>query len=150
MTPEFAEKICLQLIAHEGYRNLPYEDSEGVLTIGVGRNLEKPLSDDVIGLLLAEDLEDAETDLIEVFPNFQTFSEQRRLALFDMMFNLGKPRFLGFKKMIAAIKEGRWDEAARQALDSKWRRQVKGRAITIARMLKDEAEVPRSARPEGL
>ena len=49
-------KITQQLKLHEGYKNTPYEDTEGHLTIGVGHNLSKPLSNAVVELILEEDI----------------------------------------------------------------------------------------------
>lgn len=131
------DKLSDQLIDHEGYRRYPYYDTEGKLTIGVGHNLEEPMSEAAIGLLLLGDIKRAEADLDAVLPIWRQFEEARRLALVDMMFNLGRSRFLTFEQMIACIKAGDWSGAAREALDSKWRRQVKRRAVRVARMLRD-------------
>lgn len=60
----------------------------------------------------------------------------RKDALIDMLFNMGLPNFMGFKKMLACIFQRDWDGAAREALDSKWRKQVGYRAGEIAGMLK--------------
>jgi len=38
--------------------------------------------------------------------------------------------------MLTAIKNEEWDEAARQALDSKWAQQVGSRATELAEMLR--------------
>ena len=53
-----------------------------------------------------------------------------------MLYNLGLPKFLKFKKMIAALEVGDYDRAAEEALDSKWRHDVGDRALRIARDLK--------------
>ena len=49
-----------------------------------------------------------------------------------MCFNLGLPRLLKFKKMIIALEQGYYDQAADEALDSQWARQVGDRAQRIA------------------
>jgi lysozyme len=46
----------------------------------------------------------------------------------NMMFNLGYPRFCKFKKMIKAVKDEDWLEAAEQMQDSRWYKQVTNRA----------------------
>jgi lysozyme len=51
------------------------------------------------------------------------------MALTDMVFNLGMTKFLGFKKMIQAIKDKDFDKAAIELMDSSYARQVKIRAI---------------------
>ena len=45
-----------------------------------------------------------------------------------MMFNMGRPRFSGFKKFIAGVNANDWMEAGRQMEDSRWYRQVTNRA----------------------
>ena len=113
---------------HEGFRSKPYHCSADKLTIGYGRNLEdRGITEEEAAYLLNNDIELARQDCKKVFSEFNHFSQARRDALVNMMFNLGLSRFKGFKKMIAAINEGDWSEAKRQALDSRWRQQVKSR-----------------------
>jgi lysozyme len=52
-----------------------------------------------------------------------------------MIFNLGLPRFLGFKKMIQALCEDDYAEAAEQMLDSLWSKQVGKRAKVLAEIM---------------
>jgi len=77
--------------------------------------------------LLRNDIKNTQDDLRSIFSNFDEFTDDIKLALTDMMFNLGKTRFLKFKKMIQAVKDKDFKEAARQAKDSKWCKQVKSR-----------------------
>jgi len=53
----------------------------------------------------------------------------------SMLFNLGKPRWDGFKKAQAAIEAGDYGEAASQMLDSRWAAQVGKRAEDMAAMM---------------
>ena len=64
-------------------------------------------------------------------------SEVRKVVLVDMCYNLGINRFLGFKKMLAAVKEGNYDTAADEMLNSKWATQVKGRAVELAQLMRE-------------
>ncbi|MEO1928105.1 MAG: hypothetical protein ABGX26_05395 [Nautiliaceae bacterium] len=52
-----------------------------------------------------------------------------------MIFNLGKPRFLQFKKMIKAIKDGDFKRAAEEAKNSRWCGQVGQRCEDVYNML---------------
>lgn len=125
------------LIKHEGIRLKPYLDSVGKLTIGVGRNLDDVgISEDEALDMLREDIFQARKIVDALVPNAWALSEARRDALINMAFNLGGPRFSSFKKMIAAVNRQDFDEAARQALDSKWASQVGARAHELATMLK--------------
>lgn len=123
---------------HEGYRSKPYLCSAGKLTIGWGHNLDdNGISKTVAELMLDEDIQSAYYDIMDIFPNFYLYSQKRQNALIDMMFNLGKPSFRGFGKMIAAIKKEDWKEVAVQAKDSDWYRKGKRRATKIEQMLRD-------------
>ena len=68
------------LEGHEGRRALPYRDSLGKLTIGVGRNLsDRGLSEGEIDLLLANDIAIAAEACGEIFgPGFVGLAEPRR------------------------------------------------------------------------
>ena len=44
-------------------------------------------------------------------------------------------RLVGFTRLRAAVRRGDWDEAAAEAMDSRWAAQT-GRAIEIATMLR--------------
>jgi len=116
------------IIKHEGMKTKPYTDTVGKLTIGVGRNLDdNGIDADEAMYLLRNDIQNTQNDLKSIFSDFDELPENVKLALTDMMFNLGKPRFLKFKKMIQAIRNKEFKEAARQAKDSKWCKQVKSR-----------------------
>ena len=130
-------KLIKQLIEHEGEVLTPYKCPAGKLTIGVGRNIEdNGIRREESRYMLTNDIAECESDLRRVFDNFEAFSENRRVALVDLRFNLGPSRFRSFKKMIAAIQRGDWLHAACEAMDSRWAHQVqKSRVDTITRQL---------------
>lgn len=123
---------------YEGLRLKPYICPAGRLTIGYGHNIQdNGITKAEADFILANDLVNTRRDLLAVFGDqVGTWSEARQDALTDMMFNMGLPVFLGFKNMIAAIKAEDWEEAARQALDSRWREQVGRRAVEDAGKIK--------------
>jgi lysozyme len=53
----------------------------------------------------------------------------------DMAFNMGVPRLKKFVKMWNAIHEKKFDVAAKEMLDSRWARQVKGRAVKLSKAM---------------
>ena len=109
------------LIGHEGLKLKPYRDTEGILTIGVGRNLEdNGISKDEALYMLNNDIETAISDLKSIFDDFELYPKKVQLVLIDMMFNLGKPRFSGFVHMIAAVKEQNWKNMIKEMKDSHW------------------------------
>lgn len=129
--------LLQMLIRHEGLKLKVYKCPAGKLSIGVGRNLED------LGITKEEAIDLAENDIrrchLELYENFEWYKRldhPRQDALIDMVFNLGLPRFLGFRKMINALSMGWFEEAAKEALDSEWAKQVHGRAHEIASMVR--------------
>lgn len=132
------KKLIKILKRHEGYRKFPYKCTSDKTTIGIGRNLDDVgISEEEAELLLKNDITQSVQDIKSIFLGFDWFLENRQNALINMMFNLGKTRFLGFKKMIEAVKNDDWQEAAIQASDSKWHNQVGDRALEIERLLEE-------------
>ena len=132
-------ELIEQLRLHEGVRSKVYLCSEGYETIGVGRNVSESgigLSDDEIAYLLANDIARCEQEIAERFDWFDDLDDVRQDALVDMAFNLGITRLSQFRNMLRALSESRFDDAATEALDSKWARQVGQRAQTVAEMIR--------------
>lgn len=110
---------------NEGLSLWPYRCTKEKLTIGWGRNLDdRGISRNEAEVLLSNDLEITFRCLTTVFGYelLKDLTHNRRLALVDMMLNLGAPRFWSFKNMIQAVKDGWWDKAAYEILDSKYAR----------------------------
>lgn len=120
---------------HEGLRLKPYLCTADKLTIGYGRNLEDMgISEDEATYLLQTDIDRCYSEL-SVFTWFHELDQIRQEALISMLFNLGLPRFLTFKKMIARLKEKRYSEAANEMIRSRWALQVGERANELAYMV---------------
>ena len=125
-----------QLIRDEGKNRKMYQDAVGVWTIGVGHNLEaKGLSDRAIDVILEDDIADAKADLASAMSWATQLSEPRLGVLINMSFNLGIVGLLGFKNMLKAIRESRWEDAAAAMLDSVYATQVGARAQRLAKQL---------------
>lgn len=122
---------------HEGYRSKPYRDTVGKVTIGWGRNLDdNGIRKEEAEIMLRHDVMIAQ-DAASQFTWYRKLDEQRKGVVVEMIFNLGLPRFLEFKKMIQALRDDDYDEAAAQMLNSKWSMQVGMRALTLASIMKD-------------
>lgn len=135
---------------HEGRRKTVYKDSRGILTIGVGWNLEDSESDVIAGhfgldladlkagtLSLTDDqinqvrdfqINEAILAAKRYFPNFNTMPANPQAVIVDMIFNLGETRFSKFVSTIAQLKAGNWKQAAIDAGNSLWAKQVPHRA----------------------
>lgn len=131
--------ICRQeLPLDEGRRPRAYKDSVGLLTGGIGRNLEHvEFSDDEIDLMFANDLKRAIAAARRIFGNFEQLSEPRKAVCVNLSFNLGENRLRGFKKMIAAVHAGDFEQAANELMDSKWYTQVQpSRSNRLIKMMR--------------
>lgn len=134
------------LLRDEGLALRPYRCTAGHLTIGVGHlitsrdNLDdtQTISLELAGMLLTRDIATALATANTIFgrERFESFAEPRQRALVNMIFNLGAERFAKFVKMITAVKEHRWDDAARECLDSAYAKQVGKRAVRVAKCLR--------------
>ncbi len=130
------DKLKQQIKLHEGVEYRVYEDTQGILTIGVGRNLEdRGLSEDEVDYLLNNDIKICVEELKRSFDWYDDLDDIRKRVLVDMMFNLGMPRLKGFVKMLEAIESGAWGAAAEEMLDSTWARQVGSRADRLSEMM---------------
>lgn len=125
------------LMKHEGVRRKPYEDTVGVLTIGVGRNLESVgLSDDEIYYMLKNDIHRCDNELDNAFRWYKDLNDSRKDVMVSLCFNLGINRLRGFRNALAAMAAGDYEEAADEFLDSKWSGQVGHRATELTEMLR--------------
>lgn len=124
-----------QLIRDEGLRLKPYKDTEGFLTIGVGRNLDgKGITKEEAMELLDNDMQEIIIQLSTQLPWTKNLYGPRFGVLINMGM-MGVPKLLEFKKMLAAIKAEDWSAAAKELLDSKYAKQVGQRANRLARQL---------------
>ena len=132
------QKLLEMLKRHEGVRSHVYLCSAGYETIGVGRNISKSgmgLSDDEVDYLLENDIARVIKELSSEYPWFNSLDDVRKDAMIDISFNLGATRLRGFKKALAAMEVADYTLAAKEFLDSKWSRDVKGRAHELASMI---------------
>lgn len=132
------KKLIDMLKRQEGVSKWAYEDHLGYITVGVGRCLDPEkglgLSDDEIDYLLSNDIDRCYHEL-GVFSWFLDLDSVRQHALVSMLFQLGLPNFLAFKKTLAYIAEGKYSQAAQECLDSKWAKQTPNRAREISYMI---------------
>ena len=129
------KQLIAMLQRHEGLRLKPYKCTAGKVSIGYGRNLDDMgISEVEAMVLLRHDIERC-YDELSVFSWFADLDQVRQEALIDMLFNLGLPTFLEFKKTLKFVAEGKYSQAAEEMLRSKWADQVGDRAKELAYMM---------------
>ena len=132
------KQVSSDIRKEEGFRNKPYKDSKGILTIGYGHNLNKPMPKEVLELLFQFDLTDAILDCHKTFTDFESFSSSQKRGLVNMMFNLGYRKMAGFRRMLAAIEKGDWKQAGFELLNSAYYKQLPERVGRIYELLTGE------------
>lgn len=136
LTPDYRNKLKTMLLTEEGYRQFPYTDITGHLTIGIGRNIQE------VGItieealhLLEQDIMRCEHDFWKCLPVYPELSDPRKCVLLDMCFNLGIVKLMQFRKMIDALNKKDYSLAAQEMMDSDWAKQVGHRADKLARIM---------------
>lgn len=131
------ERLRETIIRHEGTRLDMYQDTLGIWTVGVGHNIqEKGISQAVMEIMLDEDLAEAVSELKRSVSFFSKMPEQVQEALVNLAFNMGIPRLMQFKKTLAYLRDGNFEAAADELLDSRYAEQVGRRADEVADMIR--------------
>lgn len=133
------DKLIEMLKRHEGMKTHAYKCSEGKITVGVGRNIDKQggigLSEDEIEYLLQNDIERVIVELSSEYEWFNDLDDVRKDVMINIAFNLGITRLRGFKKALAAMEVADYKTASTEFLDSRWAKQVGGRALELSDIL---------------
>jgi GH24 family phage-related lysozyme (muramidase) len=130
---DFTQKVIERLDRFEDNRLQVYDDANGRvfvpgmvlhgnLSISRGYNLNSGISAKVSDAMTQDKIDSFYMTLLYIFPEYQFFSEARRLALLDVMYHMGPTRFRKFIKMIPAIRKGDWKLASIELLDSDYGR----------------------------
>jgi lysozyme len=136
LTPDGREQLQLRLIDEEGLKLFPYHDTRGILTIGVGRNLQaKGISREEALMLLDNDIIQAETEVQNNISFYLQLNDARKIALIELVFNMGINALLGFKKTLVALEAGDYKLASQELLASLWAKEVGFRSEKIAYLI---------------
>lgn len=130
MTPN--GKRCIALAEAPGGEPVlrAYQDTKGIWTIGIGRNLQTLRITRAEALAMFDrDVEAAEI-LARSLPSWPYMNTaDRQDAFIELVFNMGPAHFDGqgsddFKNFMHAAACGDWRRAAMELLDSKWAKDV--------------------------
>ena len=127
---------------HEGVRNVPYQDSLGLWTVGVGHLIGngrvKPemrtYSAAEIDALFTQDF-NSHAKAAENIPGFKLCNAQGQGALIDLTFNMGNAWYSGFPAFTKKLSAGDFSGAAAELKNSQWYGQVGNRAPKIVSMI---------------
>jgi len=131
ITPEFLEVLKYRHKESEGFRAVPYQDTEGVWTFGHGfTRIEKDEADVVLQMKL---LKIIEGDLPIFAEEIGSLNEKRLMIFIEMIYQLGVAGVKKFKKFRKAILVDDWLECKAQMLDSRWHVQTTNRCEKLAK-----------------
>ncbi len=128
------DKVIESLKQEEGFCGMPYEDTLGIPTIGYGIKL--PLSEEEAELLLKHRLDKKILELNKKEPFFLDLPQKAQEVIANMAYQLGVGGVLKFKKMWMALKNGDYQKAADEMLDSKWAKQTPNRAKRLSKIMR--------------
>lgn len=148
------DRIINLIASHEGYRCMPYLDTKGTLTVGIGYNLEANplnLSAERIAQIKKHGIGEVESkclllQMLEILAHqlagkldwWSKLNLARQAVFLDMAYNMGivgllgsklagssaKPKKSGFKNTLACAKSNDFFGAADQILRSKFSKDV--------------------------
>lgn len=126
------------LIADEGEVLHTYLDSRGILTLGVGRRVDKVggISKDESRYLLSNDLKFIKDGCNIHFPWLAAQSTQRQAVVLSMAFIFGIRGLLDWKNFLAAVQAGDWEKAAMEMSTSKWAMEAPERVNRLAQQMR--------------
>lgn len=156
----YNESLSEQMISkEEGRRTTIYPDVSG-WSIGIGHlciktgtkaqgiaNLNKQLGRSTGGVITSAEIDKLfKADLVSVRSNinkvsilssvYNAMNGSRRMALENMVFQMGAGGVANFTTALNLMLQGKYEDAAKQLLQSKWAKQTPGRAARIASIIK--------------
>jgi len=136
----YLEEFKHTLEVDEGRVPYAYQDSEGYWTIGVGFLIDKRLGgglrDDEINYILNNRVEEALATAQRLVKNFDSLTDNRKVVILSLAYNLGYTKLAKFVNTLKAINEGRWEDAANGLYNSLWYVQVKDRGKRLVEMMR--------------
>ncbi len=146
------EAVDQEVEQEEGFKTRFYLYTAGHNTFGFGYNADaNPLhlpqeylnhvcvngiTRDEAETLLIQMVDEVQKTLLVKLEGFSDLNRVRQDVLTDMAYNLGVGGLLKFKNTLAHIRNGLYDQAADEMLDSNWARQVGHRATVLAEKMR--------------
>ena len=138
-------KLLESVKKHEGFRDTVYLDTLNKRTVGYGHLCVenywedgKKYDKEYLEEILEKDLQSAIDQADDMCSNL-TISDDAKIIIIEMIFQLGGTGVSKFRKMWAALQENppNYFEAHVQMLDSKWSKQTPARASEMAEQMQN-------------
>ena len=142
------QKLLDIIKEHEGFKSKPYSleyktaNGENVTekfkTIGYGFRMDYlEIDEEIAELILLRKIHEIEKNLDNNFDWYDDLPESVRHGVISIVYQLGLTSFMSFRKTIGFLSEGKWEEAADEALDSRWAVQTPSRAKAVTDMIRN-------------
>lgn len=124
--------IVQRLQRDEGLRLKLYRDTRGNWLIGYGRNLVgRGISRNEAMMLLQNDILACQGDLDKHLPWWRDLSDLRQMVMLSLCYNLGIYGLKEFNVALKWMRAGKYGDAAREFMQSKWARQVGRKSVIL-------------------
>ena len=139
------DKLLESVKKHEGFRDTVYLDTLSKRTVGYGHLCVedhwedgKKYDKEYLEEILEKDLQSAIDQADDMCSNL-TISDDAKIIIIEMIFQLGGTGVSKFRKMWAALQEDppNYFEAHVQMLDSRWAKQTPNRASEMAEQMQN-------------
>ena len=131
--PDF-NKLVERILENEGFKSKPYQCTEGVWTIGHGITY---LTEEESKRIVADRIAEKHLGLGGALDWYNDLPPEVQGVVLEMTFQMGTAGMLCFKKMIQAMKDKDWKQAANEMKDSKWYRQTPNRCERLANIVSE-------------
>jgi lysozyme len=125
-------EAALRLQTEEGFRSLPYKDTQGHTTLGYGLNVDAGISKYVAAAALVAQLTELDTTLAG-YAWYKNADDVRKSVFLDVSYNSGLHGLLAFPHMLAAAALGDWPTAAAECKVQE--PELAGRYAALAQLL---------------
>ena len=146
------------IIKHEGIKDMPYKDSLGLWTVGVGHLIgdgkslppeyNRKFTQAEIMKMFDDDF-NHHAKAAEKIPGYSKANAGGQGALIDLTFNMGNSWYKKWPNFCKKLAEGDFKGAADELAGSKWAQQVKSRAQTIIGLVTGAGEGGAAPTPVG-
>lgn len=134
------EQILSDLKRHEGWRPSVYQDHLGYWTLGFGFMVDERknggIPRPVAHYWLAYEVDRIYVRLAEALDWFAEAPDGIQRALVNMGYQLGVSGLLRFRQTLELIEIGKYEDAAEEALRSRWAEQTPKRAKEVAKWIR--------------
>ena len=142
------QKLLDIIKEHEGFKSKPYSleyktaNGENVTekfkTIGYGFRMDYlEIDEEIAEMILLRKIHEIEKNLDKKFEWYDDLPESVRHGVISIVYQLGLKSFMAFRKTIGFLSDGKWEEAADEALDSRWAVQTPSRAKAVTDMIRN-------------